>query len=122
VILDEGAENAADPLLAGRDDRGVGNRQAQRVTKQRGHGEPVSQPADERRFRRGTHVAEPGVLPLERRRDPEHRRRERQQSRRAPLHHVELRLTGGIVRPRPRGRRGPLGQRLWAARWDHSAK
>ena len=59
--LDELAERLAELLLALGDDRGVGDRHAERVPEQRDDGEPVGQPADQRRLGGGLHVAERGV-------------------------------------------------------------
>ena len=59
--LDELAERLAELLLALGDDRGVGDRQAERVAEEGDHGEPVGQAADHRRLGGGLHVAEPRV-------------------------------------------------------------
>ena len=61
VLLDELAETAPDLVLALRDDRGVRDRDAERMPEQRGHGEPISQRTDHRRLRRGEHVADPAA-------------------------------------------------------------
>ena len=55
VLAQEGGEAVADPVLVARDDRGVRDGQAERVAEQRGHREPVGQPADHRRFGKGAH-------------------------------------------------------------------
>ncbi len=59
VLLDELAEAAPDLVLASRDDRGVRDRDAERMPEQRGHGEPIGERTDHRRLRRGDHVADP---------------------------------------------------------------
>ncbi len=59
VLLDELAETAPDLVLALRDDRGVRDRDAERMPEQRGHGEPIGERTDHRRLRRGDHVADP---------------------------------------------------------------
>jgi hypothetical protein len=61
VRADEVGEVAAEGVLAGRDDRGVRDRQRQRVPEQRGHREPVGQAADHAGFRGGLDVADPAV-------------------------------------------------------------
>ena len=104
VVLHERAEDAPDPLLARGHDRGVRDRQPEGPAKQGGHGEPVGEAADERRLRRGAHVAEPRVAGLERGGRAEDGGGERQQARRPPLHGVELGLPHGVVGARPDGR------------------
>ena len=61
--MDELAERLAELRLALRDDRGVGDGQAERVAEQRDHGEPVGQAAHHRGLGGGLHVAEgrPGL-------------------------------------------------------------
>ena len=73
--LDELAERLAELLLALGDDRGVGDRQPERVAEQRHHGEPVGQPADHRGLGGGLHVARARCRP--RRRRPRWRRTRR---------------------------------------------
>ena len=115
VILDEVAEDAADPLLPRGDDRGVRDRQAEGVPEQRRDGEPVGEPPHERRLGRRSHPAEPGILRLKDAGGHEHDDRERQDTRRPPLHGVELGLPRGVVGPRPGGAHGgdptPAGRR-----------
>ena len=60
VALHELAEAAADLVLAARDDRRVRDRQPERMTEQRGDGEPVGERTDHRRFGARSHVADPG--------------------------------------------------------------
>jgi len=43
VVFDEAAECAADPVLVGRNDRRVGNRQSQRMAEESRHSEPVGE-------------------------------------------------------------------------------
>src|SRR2546426_7875464 len=64
-------------------------------------GEPVGEPPHERRLGRRPHPAEPGILSLEDAGGHEHDDRERQETRRPPLHGVELGLPRGVVGPRP---------------------
>ena len=47
VVGDEAAQRATKTLLLVRDDRGVRDRDAERVAKQRGNGEPVGDAPDE---------------------------------------------------------------------------
>ena len=105
VIFDEGAENPADPLLAGGHDGGMGDWDAQGMAKQGGHRKPVGEAADQRGLGGGTDVPQPGMGGLEGRRGGEDRCREGQQTRCPPFHHVELRLPGGVVGSHPRGLR-----------------
>ena len=58
ILAQEGGERVADPILVARDDRGVRDRQAERVAEQRGHREPVGKTADHRGFREGADIAE----------------------------------------------------------------
>ena len=74
VGLDELAERAADLVLAVGDDRGVRDRDAERMPEQRRHREPVGERADHAAFGGGPHVGERGHLLLERERDGEHAR------------------------------------------------
>ncbi len=50
VGAQEARETVADPVLVARDDRGVRDRQAERVAEQGGDREPVGEPADHRRL------------------------------------------------------------------------
>src|SRR5512146_1698493 len=116
VALHERAERAADTVLSRRNDRGVRNGNAERMTEQRGHGEPVGEPADHGRLHRRAHDAEPREAGLEHASDDEQDGGGNEQKRRAALHRVELRLTRRFVvhdlhaasadRPRWRGGRG----------------
>ena len=60
AVLDELAQRLPELRLALDDDRGVGDGEAQRVTEQRHHGEPVSQATHHRRLGAGLDVAERG--------------------------------------------------------------
>src|SRR6185295_10596575 len=106
MVLDEVPENAADALLPRRDDSRMWNRQSERVAEQRGDGEPVREPAHERGLGGRPDVAEPGVLAFERAGHDEHDTGEAEQPGGPPLHRIELRLAGRVVRARP-GRRRP---------------
>ena len=74
ILLEEVGERFADAVLVARDDRGVRDRQAERMAEQRGDREPVGEAADHRRLGERLHVGEPGIVRLERARDDEHRR------------------------------------------------
>ena len=60
VLAHECPEAFAELVLLALDDRGVRDRDTQRVLEQRGDREPVGQRADHARFRRGPDVADPG--------------------------------------------------------------
>ena len=66
ILLEEIGQRFADPVLVARDDRGVRDRQAERVAEQSGDREPVGEPADHRRLGERLDVCEPGVARLER--------------------------------------------------------
>jgi hypothetical protein len=68
----------------------VGDGDAEGVTEERGHREPVGEAADHRRFGGGAHVARPPVLVLEHLRGDEHGGGDQQQAGRAGLHGAEL--------------------------------
>ena len=53
ILLEEGGQRLADAVLVARDDRGVRDRQAERVAEQGGDREPVGQAADHRRLGEG---------------------------------------------------------------------
>ena len=59
ILLEEAGERLADPVLVARDDRGVRDRQAERMAEQGGDREPVGEAADHRRLGEGLDVAEP---------------------------------------------------------------
>ena len=79
ILLEEVGERLADAVLVARDDRGVRDRQAERVAEQGGDREPVGEAADHRRFGEGLDVGEPGIARLERARGDEHRGHHHQQ-------------------------------------------
>jgi len=60
LILDEVAQDLPDTLFAGRDDRSMRNRQAERMPEQRRDGEPVRQATDQDASAVARNVAEPG--------------------------------------------------------------
>ena len=66
VLLDELAEGGGELVLALDDQRGVRYRQAERVTEQGRHREPVRHPADHGRLGAGLHVAEQGPVDSDR--------------------------------------------------------
>ena len=72
ILLEEIGERLADPVLVARDDRGVRDRQAERMAEQRGDREPVGEAADHRRLGEGVDVAEPRIVRLERAGGDEH--------------------------------------------------
>ena len=63
VLPHEVLESLAQLILAARDQRGVRDRQAQRVPEQCGHGEPVGHRADHARLGAGVDEAQPAVRP-----------------------------------------------------------
>ncbi len=84
IIPEEGGEGVADPVLVARHDRGVGDRDAERMAEQGGDREPVGDAADQAGFREGADEAPGRMLRLEPgRRDEQggharqHRRRQR---------------------------------------------
>src|SRR3546814_11962429 len=63
VALDEASKALADAVLVAGDNGGLRDRQAERVTEQGGDGEPVGQPADQRRLgARSQQIAPEGGL------------------------------------------------------------
>ena len=60
ILLEEIGQRLADAILVARDDRGVRDRQAERVAEQRGDREPVGQPADHPRLGERLDPREPG--------------------------------------------------------------
>ena len=90
VLLHEGAQRLAELVLARGDDRGVGNRDAQGVAKERGDREPVGQAPDHGGLGAGAQVADPtGVAAGQGDGDP-HRGHEHEHSRRPSLHECQL--------------------------------
>ena len=90
VLLHKGPQRAAQLVLPGRDQGGVGDRQPQRMAEQRGDGEPVGQPADHRGLGRRPEIAPAGVVILGDPRPDEHDGRGEQQSCRARLHPSQI--------------------------------
>jgi hypothetical protein len=117
--LDEVPQRLAELVLAGGDDRGVGDRDAERVAEQGGHGEPVGQAADHGCLDGGLGVADPGGVAAPQLDDDEQgAHRHQQPGGPAPhpgepgpaLAHVG-RLGGAAGRPGRRGSdRGPGGR------------
>ena len=101
VLLYELAEGVAELVLALLDHRRVRDRDAERVTEQRRHREPVGQASDERRLQPGAEVSGPARVIGE-----EHRREERgphdqEEPRRPPLAGAqELRAAGLALKGR----------------------
>ena len=79
VRPEELRERIADPILVARHDRGVGDRQAERVAEQRGDREPVRQTADHRRLGKRADEPERGVDGDERAAGEERRGHEHEQ-------------------------------------------
>ena len=111
VLLHEGAQARADLVLLARDDRGVRDRQPERVPEQRGDGEPVGQRADHRGLGGGPHVADPGAgVPAEQHAGEEDERRPAEQPGGQPLHPGEVAGPLRVVERRRRaGRRSGSG-------------
>ena len=95
--LDEFAELVRDAVLVALDDRGVGNRQAQRPFEQRHHRVPVGEPADGGGFRESRDEAEGGMHRHQRPRRDEDRECRRQHERRKPLHAPQFSRTRGVA-------------------------
>ena len=94
IFLEEIGQRLADAVLVARDDRGVRDRQAERVAEQGGDREPVGQAADHRRLGERLDLAEPRVGGLELRA----RRRTR-----AAIDHQQAGRGGLHPAPRPAG-------------------
>ena len=116
VALDELAEAAADLVLAVGDDRGVRDRQAERVAEQGGDREPVGERADHRRLGEGPHVPDPAVTTVDRRDDIDHGREQEHRQREclhaaqaAPLLEIRERSHAGRSDLRPAADVGTLG-------------
>ena len=71
LLLDELTKLLGDELLVAGNNRGVRNREPERVPEQRDDRVPVGQPSDDRSLRKGGEVAECGVAAFERARDDE---------------------------------------------------
>jgi hypothetical protein len=74
ILLEEVGQRVADPVLVPGYDRGVRDRQAQRVAEQGGDRKPVGQAADHRCLGKGLHIADQGIGSLELAGDDEDRR------------------------------------------------
>ena len=94
VLLEEGRERLADPILIARDDRGVRDGQAKRVAEQRRDGEPVGEAADHGRLGEGFGVAEPGLCRFQSAREGEHGGHDEEQAGGDDLHPLRARLRG----------------------------
>ena len=86
ILLEEAGERLADAVLVARDDRGVRDRQAERMAEQGGHREPVGEAADHRRLGERLDIAERGICVLEARGREEDRGHHHQQAGRDDLH------------------------------------
>jgi hypothetical protein len=109
VVLEEVPEAAPDPLLPRRDDRGVGDRDAERIPEQRRDGEPVGESTHHRRLGGGADPSEPRVARFVEAAGDEDEAHEHEQSRRAPLHDREALRLVGVVRGRGKRNVGHLG-------------
>ena len=85
VLLYELAEGLAELVLAFLDHRRVRDRDAERVTEQRRHREPVGQASDERRLQPGAEVSGPARVIGEEHRREEGGRHDQEEPRRPPL-------------------------------------
>ena len=106
VLPDEGAEALAELVLLALDDRGVRDRDAQRVLEQRGHREPVGQRADHAGLARRRRSRPRRAAPLRLRppADQEHHRGADQEAQRDHLHPAQAAAPLGVGR-RSRRRR-----------------
>ena len=86
LLLDEPAELCSELVLLPRDDRGVGNGQAERMPEQRDDGEPVGDRADDCSLGSRPDVRDPRVVLLVDPGDDEHRGCDDQQAQRDALH------------------------------------
>jgi hypothetical protein len=102
--LDELTEILADLVLAVRDDRGVRDRDAERMPEQRRHGEPVGERPDHAAFGERAHVRERGDLLLEREGEREEHRHEHERTEGDALHEPQP-PTALLVRRTEQGRR-----------------
>ena len=92
ILLEEAGERFADAVLVARNDRGVRDRQAERMAEQGGHREPVGEAADHRCLRERLHIAKRGISVLECARREEDRGHHDQQAGRDHLHALSARL------------------------------
>jgi hypothetical protein len=97
VALHEPAEGARHAVFVRGDDRRVRYPDAERMAKQRGHGEPVRETANHRGLRGRAHVSQPRVLRLKHARDHEDDRRRDEQTRCAVLHLAQTALSLQLV-------------------------
>ena len=102
VRRDEILQRPAEGVLAGRDERGVRDRQPERAAEERGHGEPVGCGADHGRLAGGVDEADPAGLVQ---RDDVTDGGEPQQPRRHRLHPTQRAAPGavGVRQQRPVG-------------------
>ena len=121
VSLDECAKGSSDAIFFRRHNRGVRNRNAQRMSEERRHGEPVGQTAHHSRLCRRADDGKPRPARFERASDDEQHGRENEQTGGAALHRVERFLPRCLVGEggnRSRTRRGLRG-RICRARCRH---
>ena len=86
IVLEEQSERVADPVLVARNDRGVRNRQPERMAEQGRHREPVCNATDQAGLCEGAHEAPGGMLHFQPRRGDEDRRHAGQHRRRQRPH------------------------------------
>ena len=90
IGADEGRQVLADPILVARDDRGVRDRQPERMPEQRDDREPVGDRADHRRLCERGDVAPRRVAVVQQRGDDVDRSGSRQQAERDRLHALQI--------------------------------
>ncbi len=90
VVGDEAAERRADPLLVGRNDRRMGDRQPERPAEQRHDGEPVGASADHAGLGEGAQVRQPRPSRMRRARREKDRGHRGQKRRRDRSHAPEV--------------------------------
>ena len=105
IDFDEPAEIVRDALLIRGNDGRVGNRQAERAAKQRDHGVPVRQPADDGRLGEGRDETEPGTAGPEKLGRDENGRTKHERCNRQRLGAPERHALGGLLSRKPRSGR-----------------
>ena len=102
VIANEAREGAADIVLARRHDGRVRNGEAQRPAKQRRHGEPVREPADQRSLGECSDGAEPRALGHEPPCRREQQRHRDEQRGREPAHAAQASFGFRVLERKPK--------------------
>jgi hypothetical protein len=96
MVLDEVADDPADPVLLAADDGRVGNRETQGMAEQRRDREPIGQRADHSRLGESAHETHPGVAALQQQRAHKQQCDCHQQPGGEQLHPTKLELARGI--------------------------